>query len=186
MIPNFTPLPFFQANVETWFPARSGKRSGSPRGGSAAASTRQPYDLAPNCNRSVLSKLRAPPSRTLQHVLISRLNSASRSIPPDAAPFSILSDSDRLSKEFPPRLGQSTERARVVARLVRFFPFRLVLGETRFDRDEEKRAMVISFDIGETLLRGKYVPFFSYATIMHDTRDLSRYSAVVISVYSNF
>lgn len=129
---------------------------------------------------------RAPPSRTLQHVLISRLNSASRSIPPDAAPFSILSDSDRLSKEFPPRLSQSTERARVVARLVRFFPFRLVLGETRFDRDEEKRAMVISFDIGETLLRGKYVPFFSYATIMHDTRDLSRYSAVVISVYSNF
>ena len=126
------------------------------------------------------------PSRTLQHVLISRLNSASRSIPPDAAPFSILSDSDRLSKEFPPRLGQSTERARVVARLVRFFPFRLVLGETRFDRDEEKRAMVISFDIEETLLRGKYVPFFSYATIMHDTRDLSRYSAVVISVYSNF
>lgn len=69
------------------------------------------------------SLLRAPPSRTLQHVLISRLNSASRSIPPDAAPFSILSDSDRLSKEFPPRLGQSTERARVVARLVRFFPF---------------------------------------------------------------
>ena len=132
------------------------------------------------------SLLRAPPSRTLQHVLISRLNSASRSIPPDAAPFSILSDSDRLSKEFPPRLGQSTERARVVARLVRFFPFRLVLGETRFDRDEEKRAMVISFDIEETLLRGKYVPFFSYATIMHDTRDLSRYSAVVISVYSNF
>lgn len=129
---------------------------------------------------------RAPSSRTLQHVLISRLNSASRSIPPDAAPFSILSDSDRLSKEFPPRLGQSTERARVVARLVRFFPFRLVLGETRFDRDEEKRAMVISFDIEETLLRGKYVPFFSYATIMHDTRDLSRYSAVVISVYSNF
>lgn len=45
MIPNFIPLPFFQANVETKFPARSGKRSESP------------YDLAPNCNRSVLSKL---------------------------------------------------------------------------------------------------------------------------------
>ena len=56
--------------------------------GRAAASTRQPYDLAPHCNRSVLSKLllAAPPpvvlpSRTLRHVLISRLNSASRSIP---------------------------------------------------------------------------------------------------------
>lgn len=53
MIPNFIPLPFFQANVETKFSARSGKRSESP------------YDLAPNCNRSVLSKLLAPPCSSL-------------------------------------------------------------------------------------------------------------------------
>lgn len=173
MIPNFIPLPFFQANVETWFPARSGKRSESP------------YDLAPNCNRSVLSKLLASladtPARSHftveQRVALdsSRCSTVFHS-------FGFRSSFKRISSKARP----IDRTARVVARLVRFFPFRLVLGETRFDRDEEKRAMVISFDIGETLLRGKYVPFFSYATIMHDTRDLSRYSAVVISVYSNF
>lgn len=158
---DFIPPPsFFSTECRNVISAASRKKEWiSPRGGSAegrrlrhGSLTTLPRIVTALCFQSSSSSrgssLADTPARS--HFTVEQR--VALDSPPGAPPFSILSDSDRLSKEFPPSLGQSIEPgARVVAKLVPsffflfFFSF-MFLAELDSFRDEG----------GETLLRSKY------------------------------